>query len=55
MELNPDIEVEISPQEWVQDKNSQLERAIAVIVEQLEHHPVKLPDFGDRPHLTLPE
>jgi hypothetical protein len=30
-------------------------RAIALILEQLKHHPVKLPDFGDRPRLTLPE
>jgi tricorn protease len=51
---DPDIEVEISPQEWGQGKDPQLERAIAIILEKLEHHPVKLPDFGDRPRLTLP-
>ena len=51
---DPDIEVEISPQEWGQGKDPQLERAIALILEKLEHHPVKLPDFGDRPRLTLP-
>jgi tricorn protease len=51
---DPDIEVEISPQEWSQGKDPQLEKAIALILEKLEHHPVKLPDFGDRPRLTLP-
>ena len=51
---DPDIEVEISPQEWGQGKDLQLERAIALILEKLEHHPVKLPDFGDRRRLTLP-
>jgi hypothetical protein len=30
-------------------------RAIALILEQLKHHPVKLPDFGDHQRLTLPE
>jgi tricorn protease len=51
---DPDIEVEISPQEWSQGKDPQLEKAIALILEKLEHHPVKLPDFGERPRLTLP-
>lgn len=51
---DPDIEVEITPQEWVQGKDSQLEQAIALILEELEGHPVTIPEFGDRPRLTLP-
>lgn len=51
---DPDIEVEITPQEWSNGKDPQLEKALQLILEQLEHHPVKLPDFGDRPRLTLP-
>ncbi|HBB34402.1 MAG TPA: peptidase [Cyanobacteria bacterium UBA8803] len=51
---DPDIEVEILPQEWAIGKDPQLERAIALILEQLEQYPVKLPDFGERPRLTLP-
>jgi tricorn protease len=52
---DPDIEVEITPQDWAQGKDPQLEKAIQVILEQLEQNPVRLPDFGDRPHLPLPE
>jgi tricorn protease len=51
---DPDIEVEISPQEWNRGEDPQLDRSIALLLEQLEHHPVKLPDFGERPRLTLP-
>ena len=51
---NPDIEVEITPQDWSQGKDPQLDKAIQVILEKLEAHPVELPDFGDRPRLSLP-
>jgi tricorn protease len=51
---DPDIEVEITPHEWVQGKDPQLEQAIALILEELEAHPVTIPEFGDRPRLTLP-
>ncbi len=50
---DPDIEVEITPQDWVQGKDSQLDRALERILEQLAQNPVKLPDFGDRPQLRL--
>lgn len=51
---DPDIEVEITPQERVQGKDPQLEQAIALILEELEGHPVTIPEFGDPPRLTLP-
>lgn len=51
---DPDIEVEITPQDWAQARDSQLEKAIAIILDQLSQKPVQLPDFGDRPHLPLP-
>ena len=51
---DPDIEVEITPQEWIQGKDSQIDRAIEVILQQLNEYPVKLPEFSERPHLTLP-
>lgn len=50
----PDIEVEITPQDWVQGKDTQLETAIQVVLKQLEQSPVVLPDFGHRPYLPLP-
>ncbi|NET35218.1 MAG: peptidase [Cyanothece sp. SIO1E1] len=52
---DPDIEVEITPQDWAQGKDPQLDRAIALILEQLDQQAVQLPDFGDRPRLTLPD
>ncbi|MBD2104719.1 S41 family peptidase [Leptolyngbya sp. FACHB-261] len=51
---DPDIEVEITPQAWGQDQDPQLERAIELVLEQLEQHPVQLPDFGPYPQLRLP-
>ncbi|MEP0910371.1 S41 family peptidase [Leptolyngbya sp. GB1-A1] len=51
---DPDIEVEITPQDWRQGKDSQLEKAIEVALIQLEQQDVSLPDFGDRPYLPLP-
>ncbi len=50
----PDIEVEITPQDWAEGRDSQLEKAIEVILHDLAENPVALPDFGARPHLPLP-
>jgi tricorn protease len=52
---DPDIEVEITPQQWAKGEDPQLEKAIQLILEQLEQNPVQLPEFGDRPVLNLPE
>jgi tricorn protease len=51
---DPDIMVEITPQDWVLGKDPQLERGLQVIIDQLAQQPVGLPDFGNRPQLTLP-
>jgi tricorn protease len=51
---DPDIEVEITPQDWVQGRDTQLETAIEVILQKLAENPVVLPDFSQRPHLPLP-
>jgi tricorn protease len=51
---DPDIPIEIAPQDWVQGKDPQMEKAIQVILEQLKNSPVGLPTFGDRPQLSLP-
>ncbi|WP_088891754.1 S41 family peptidase [Leptolyngbya ohadii] len=51
---DPDIEVEITPQDWRQGRDSQLEKAIEVALTQLEQQDVNLPNFGDRPYLPLP-
>jgi len=51
---DPDMEVEITPQDYAAGRDPQLEMAIALALEALEREPVSLPTFGDRPHLGLP-
>ncbi len=50
----PDIEVEIRPQDYVAGRDPQLERGIEEIQKLLAEHPPKLPDFKNRPRLALP-
>ncbi len=52
---DPDIEVDIAPQDWAQGKDPQLDSAIELILQQLQEYPVKLPEFGERPILKLPD
>jgi tricorn protease len=52
---DPDIPLEITPQDWGQGRDPQLEKAIGLILEQLTNTPVGLPEFGDRPQLSLPK
>lgn len=51
----PDIEVEIAPQDWVAGRDPQMERALAEITRLLEENPPALPDFSNRPRLGLPD
>lgn len=51
---DPDIEVEIRPQDYVAGRDPQLERAIAEIMRRLSTEPPNLPDFSERPRLHLP-
>ncbi|RME50456.1 MAG: peptidase, partial [Caldilineae bacterium] len=53
--VEPDIEVEIRPQDYVAGRDPQLERAIEEILRRLEENPPTLPDFGGRPNLSPPE
>jgi tricorn protease len=50
----PDIEVDITPQDVVQGRDPQLERAISEILRLLEEHPVRKPDLSQRPSRALP-
>jgi len=52
--VEPDIEVIISPRDDIAGKDPQLERAISEIMQTLKDNPPTLPDFGDRPKLSLP-
>lgn len=50
----PDIEVEIRPQDYIAGQDPQLERAVTEILAQLSEDPPRLPDFGERPRRSLP-
>ncbi|MCC6144666.1 MAG: PDZ domain-containing protein [Candidatus Hydrogenedentes bacterium] len=52
---DPDIDVDMRPQDYRDGKDPQLEKAVALLVEEMEKHPPAVPDFGDRPYLPLPE
>jgi tricorn protease len=51
----PDIEVENRPQDYVQGKDLQLERAIKECLKLLKKHPPKIPKFDKKPRLPLPK
>ena len=51
---DPDIEVEYRPQDYMANRDSQLDRAIEEILRQMEENPPRLPDFDERSRLTLP-
>lgn len=51
---DPDVEVDIAPQDFVKGKDPQLDKAIEIALNQLKKKPVKLPDFKDKPKLSLP-
>ena len=51
---DPDIEVDYRPQDYTTENDPQLDRAIEELLRQMEENPPEVPDFGDRPRLTLP-
>ena len=51
---DPDIEVDYRPQDYTTEADPQLDRAIEELLRQMEDNPPEVPDFGDRPRLTLP-
>ncbi|MFN3684337.1 MAG: S41 family peptidase, partial [Fimbriimonadaceae bacterium] len=51
---DPDIEVDILPQDVRAGRDPQLEKALELVLEELERNPPKRPDFSDRPSLKLP-
>lgn len=50
----PDVVVDIAPHEHAAERDPQLERALAIVLEQLEAADPSLPEFGNRPDLSLP-
>ena len=51
---DPDIEVDYRPQDYASGCDPQLDRAIEELLQQMAENPPQLPDFGERPRLTLP-
>jgi tricorn protease len=52
---DPDIEVDIAPQDYVAGRDTQLERGLDEILRRLAEQPPERPDFSQRPRLALPE
>jgi tricorn protease len=51
---DPDIEVEIRPQDHAAGQDPQLDRGIGEILKILKKNPPRLPDFKDKPRRTPP-
>jgi len=51
---DPDHDVDIRPQDYNAGKDPQMEKALSLIVKELDRNPVNLPDFADKPSLPLP-
>ena len=48
-----DIEIDITPQDYMRNEDPQLNKAIEEVLVQLEGNPPKLPDFGNKPDLSF--
>jgi tricorn protease len=52
---DPDIEVDVRPQDYVAGQDPQLERGLQEIMKLMETKPPRIPDFGPRPSRELPK
>jgi len=50
----PDIDVDIAPQHFRMNRDPQLDKAIAVLFDEMETNPPLKPNFNERPQLPLP-
>ena len=51
---DPDIEVDITPQDYKKEKDTQLDMAIEVVMKELKKHPPLKPKFDKKPKHKLP-
>ena len=51
----PDIDVEITPQDYAAGRDPQLDTAIETVLKAMEATPPQVPVVSDRPHLPLPQ
>jgi tricorn protease len=52
---DPDIEVDVRPQDYAAGQDPQLERGLQEIMNLMETKPPRIPDFGPRPSRALPK
>ncbi|HXK49439.1 MAG TPA: PDZ domain-containing protein [Clostridiales bacterium] len=52
---DPDIEVDIKPQDYTDGKDPQLDKALEIVTAEMKKKPVKHPKFDKRPNLALPK
>jgi tricorn protease len=52
---DPDIEVEITPQDYAKGQDPQLKRGLKEIQKLMKKNPPRVPDFGPPPNLALPK
>ena len=52
---DPDVDIDVAPQDYVKGYDPQIEKAIALVMEQLEKNPPLKPKFDKRPSLKLPD
>jgi tricorn protease len=51
---DPDVEVDIAPQDWAAGRDPQLDKALELVEKAMRRSPAGVPEFGDRPVLSLP-
>ena len=52
---DPDVDIDVAPQDYVKGYDPQIEKAIALVTEQLAANPPLKPTFDKKPSLKLPE
>lgn len=52
---DPDIEIDITPQDHIKGQDPQLNKAVEQILKALEDNPPSKPDFSERPVKSLPQ
>jgi tricorn protease len=50
---DPDVEVHIAPQDYAAGRDTQLDKTIEIVWRQLEEQDPSVPDFGERPDLSI--
>ncbi|MDQ2817439.1 MAG: PDZ domain-containing protein [Candidatus Eremiobacteraeota bacterium] len=51
---DPDVEVDVTPEDYRAELDPQLEKAVELASQALAKHSLQLPDFNSRPDLSLP-